>query len=217
MPIDKFGRNGNWTTVYTGINIANLTNSFLRRDGGNTAIGTIDLNSNIINNVSDPVSNQDVATKNYVDTHAFTTAGGVFVWWDKIKIWFWLGRCLGCSDLSAGKKFILLLGTNTNMLTYTIPNSWLPVPIMIKTDVGFAILIKEPPVCVFGQDEILCSQPIDMDQHSIKNVKNPIDRLDAVNKVYADRIKYKTASGNIPNTVLTDIYSSLGKLLPVER
>ena len=40
-----------------------------------------------------------------------------------------------------------------------------------------------------------------MDQHSIKNVKNPIDRLDAVNKAYADRI---TASGNIPNTVLRD-------------
>ena len=43
-----------------------------------------------------------------------------------------------------------------------------------------------------------------MDQHSIKNVKNPIDRLDAVNNAYADCIKYKTASCNIPNTVLTD-------------
>ena len=41
-----------------------------------------------------------------------------------------------------------------------------------------------------------------MDQHLIKSVKNPIDRLDAVNKAYADRIKHKTASGNIPNTVL---------------
>ena len=90
------------------------------------------------------------------------------------------------------------------MLTHTIPNSGLPVPIKIKTDVGCAILIKELSVCVFGKDEILCSQSIDMDQHSIKNVKNPIARLDAVNKAYADRIKYKTASGNIPNTVLTD-------------
>ena len=51
------------------------------------------------------------------------------------------------------------------MLTYAITNSGLPVPIKIKTDVGFAILIKELPVCVFGKDEILCSQPIDMDQH----------------------------------------------------
>ena len=90
------------------------------------------------------------------------------------------------------------------MLTYTIPNSGLPLPIKIKTDVGFAILIKDLPVCIFGQDEIVCSQTIDMDQHSIKNVKNPIDKLDAVNKAYADRIKYKTASGNIPNTVLRD-------------
>ena len=50
MPVDKFGRNGDGTTtVYTGINIANLTNSFLRRDGGKVAIGAIDMNNNIIN------------------------------------------------------------------------------------------------------------------------------------------------------------------------
>ena len=36
-----------------------------------------------------------------------------------------------------------------------------------------------------------------MNQHSIKNVKNPIDRLDAVNKAYADRIKYKTVIGKL--------------------
>ena len=43
-----------------------------------------------------------------------------------------------------------------------------------------------------------------MDQHSIQNVKNPADRLDAVNKAYADRIKYKIATGNISNAVMTD-------------
>ena len=67
MPVDKFGRNDRTTTVYFGINIAHLTNSFLRRDGGNTAIEAIDMNSNIIKNVSDPLSNQDVATKNDVE------------------------------------------------------------------------------------------------------------------------------------------------------
>ena len=152
----------------------------------------------------DPLSNQDVATKNYVDTNAFTTAGGVVSGDIKLSVGFDLVRSLGCNDLNAGKKFALLLGTDTNMLSYFVPNSGLPVSVKIKTDVGFAILIKELPVCVFGQDEILCSQPIDMDQHSIKNVKNSIDRLDAVNKTYADRIKYKTASDNIPKTVLTD-------------
>ena len=64
-------------------------------------------------------------------------------------------------------------------------------------------MINDLPICVFGRDEILCSRHIDMVQHSIKNVKNPVDRLDAVNKVYADRIKHKTATGIIPNTVMT--------------
>ena len=43
-----------------------------------------------------------------------------------------------------------------------------------------------------------------MDQHSIKNVMSSVNKFDAVNKAYADRIKYKTATGNIPNTVMTD-------------
>ena len=76
-----------------------------------------------------------------------------------------LVRSLGCNDLSAGKKFTLLLGTNTNMVTYSVPNSGLPVPIKIKTDVGFAILIDGLPLCVFGREEILCSRGIDMNQH----------------------------------------------------
>ena len=110
MPVDKFGRNGDrTTTVYTGINIANLTNIFLRRYGGNTTIGAIDLNSNIIKNVSDPMSNQDVATKNYIDTNAFTTARGVVSGDIKLNVGSDLVRSLGCIDLSAGKKFTFLL------------------------------------------------------------------------------------------------------------
>ena len=122
----------------------------------------------------------------------------------KLSVGSDLIRSLGCNDLSARQKFTLLLGSDRNMLTYSVPNSGLPVPIKIKTDVGFAILNDELPICVFGWDEILCSRPIDMDQQSIINVKNQTDRLDAVNKTYADRIKYKTAIGNIPNTVKTD-------------
>ena len=205
MPVDKFGRNcDRTTTVYTGINIANLTNSFLRRDGDNTAIGAIDMNSNIIKNVADPFSNNDVATNNYVDTNAFTTAGGVVSGDIKLNVDSILVKSLRCNDLSAGKKFTLLLGTDTKMLTYSVPNSGLSVPIKVRSDVGFAILIDELPICVFGRDGILCSRPRDMDQHSIKNVKNPADRLDAVNKAYADRLKYGTDTGNISNTVMTD-------------
>ena len=66
------------------------------------------------------------------------------------------------------------------------------------------ILINSHPIYGFSQDLILCGQPIDMNQHSIKNVKSPVNKLDAINKAYVDRIKYKSATGTIPNTVSTD-------------
>ena len=65
-------------------------------------------------------------------------------------------------------------------------------------------MINQLPVCEFGQDVLLCSQPIDMDLHLIKKVKSPVNRLDEVSKTYVDRIKYKTATGIIRNTVITD-------------
>ena len=49
------------------------------------------MNINIIKNLSDSLSNQDVATKNYVGTNAFTTARGVVsgdIKLYKIKWWF---------------------------------------------------------------------------------------------------------------------------------
>ena len=133
MPVGKFGRNGDRTTpVYTGINIANLTNSFLRRVGDNTAIGATDMNNNIIKNVADQLSNEDVATKNYVDSNPFSTAGGIVFGEIKLNVGSDLARSLGCNDLTAGKKFILLLGSDTYMLSYSSPNSGLPVSVKIK-------------------------------------------------------------------------------------
>ena len=43
-----------------------------------------------------------------------------------------------------------------------------------------------------------------MNDHLIKNVKNPVNKFDAVNKAYADRIKYQTITGIIPNIAMTD-------------
>ena len=74
MPFDKFGRNGD--SLYWN-KYSNLTTSFLRRGEIITAIGAIDINSHIINNVAESLSNQDVATKHYVDKNAITTAGSV--------------------------------------------------------------------------------------------------------------------------------------------
>ena len=115
-----------------------------------------------------------------------------------------LVRILGCDNLSAGKKFILMLWSYSNMLTYSIPKPLVQTPIELKTDAGFVILIDQHPICGFSRDLILRSQPIDINQHSIKNVKIPVNKFDAVNKTYTDRIKYKSATATIPNTVRTD-------------
>ena len=162
------------------------------------------MNSHINKNVADPLSNQGVATKNYVDKTNITTYDVVVHGNINLKVGSDLIRDLGCKDLTADKTFVIMLRTDTNMLLHTAPNSELRVPVKIKTDGGFAILINQLPICVFGQDKILCSRPIDMDLHLIKNVMSPVNKFDAVNKAYGDRIKYKTATGNIPDTVMTD-------------
>ena len=149
MPVDKFERNGNRATpVYTVIYIANLTNTFLSRDGGNTAIGAIDMNSNIIKNVADPLSNQDVVTNNYIHTYAFSTAGDVVSGDVVVSIGSDLVRILECDNLSAGKTFILMLGSYSNILTYSIPKPFVLTPIELKTDAGFVILIDQCVVLV---------------------------------------------------------------------
>ena len=90
------------------------------------------------------------------------------------------------------------------MLSSSLPDSGLPVPIKIRTDGDFAILINQLPICDFSQHVILCSQPINMDLHFIKNVKSPVNKCDAVNKAYVYRIKYKTTTVIIPNIAIID-------------
>ena len=90
------------------------------------------------------------------------------------------------------------------MLSYFLPNSQLPTPIKIKADESFLILSNQQAVCDFGNDVILCSQPVDMDLHLIKNVKSLVNKLDSASKAYVYRIKYKTATGILPNSVATD-------------
>ena len=71
MPVDKFGRSGKSNSVITeGVSLSYIGNNFLRRDGTNTATGSINMTGNTLTNVSNPVNDQDVATKTYVDTNS---------------------------------------------------------------------------------------------------------------------------------------------------
>ena len=78
MPVDKFGRNGDRATpVYSGINIVNITNSFLRRDWVIPLLELLIGIAILLKMWRIRLSNQDVGTKNYVDKNAITTDGGV--------------------------------------------------------------------------------------------------------------------------------------------
>jgi len=74
MPVDKFGR-GDYketsTTQETSVSsVQDMNDTFLRRDERNTVIGTINMAGNTLTNLSNPVSNHDVATKAYVDENS---------------------------------------------------------------------------------------------------------------------------------------------------
>ena len=81
---------------------------------------------------------KNVVINNYIYTHAFSTAGGVVSGDVVLRIGSDLVRIIGCDNLSADKKFILMLGSYSNMLTYSIPTPFVLTPIELKTDVGLS-------------------------------------------------------------------------------
>lgn len=138
--------------------------NFLRRDGTNSVIGALNMNSNTINNLGSPNKENDAATKAYVDNHIgvsksgdtmsgelkmsdnkitglhaptdkgdaankqyvdtqnrkqVSKAGDVMTGDLKLSSTSTdLNRILGCVDLTAGKKFILALGTLKNNIRF---------------------------------------------------------------------------------------------------
>ena len=82
MPVDKFGR-GQRTessvinkTSSSVVSLTEMNDTFLKRDGTNSVIGTINMTGNTLTNVSDPVANHDAANKIYVDQNAGVSKRG---------------------------------------------------------------------------------------------------------------------------------------------
>jgi len=76
MTVDKFGGRG--TDDRSSVSFNFMNKSFVRRDGGNTVTGSIDMTGNTLKNVAFPTSEWDVATKAYVDSNSAA---------DKVQIW----------------------------------------------------------------------------------------------------------------------------------
>ena len=84
MPLDKFGRNG-YSLYWNKYNKFNKY--FLRRDGGNTAIGAIDINSRMITTVRIRCQIKMLQPR-IIDKNAITTAGGVVSGDIKLNVFF---------------------------------------------------------------------------------------------------------------------------------
>ena len=69
MPVDKSGRRDTAVqeNVSSNVSFTQTDNYFIRRDGSNTAIGSINMTGNTLTNVSEPVHDHDATKKLYVD------------------------------------------------------------------------------------------------------------------------------------------------------
>ena len=69
MPVDKFGRMSDAKTRDTGVSLNYINNNYMyfHKDRSTPVSRFINMNSNTLYNVSDPVNPQDVATKEYAD------------------------------------------------------------------------------------------------------------------------------------------------------
>ena len=216
MPVDKFGRMSDAGAVYTeGVSLRYINNNFLRRDGTNTAIGSIDMTGNTLTNVSNPVNAQDVTTKNYVDTSSGsdkvsksgdTMTGELFMDGNLIKglpthyPHFYSGdtvpswaQVMGIMQELGG---ISVLRDGSQAMTGDLDMSGnrvtnLPYTPANTSDAANAAYVIQGDLYV-EQKAVLrngtqaMTGNLDMDDHFINNLPNPVNDQDAATKAYAD-------------------------------
>ena len=173
MPVDKFGRTGNTSasvgaSVGAGVSINTVNNHFLRRDGKNTVLGSIDMAGNDLKNVGDlllPVGSDTV-------------------------------RELGCIDLTEGKGFSLPLGNRQNMLCFNIVDPPKPQqPVTLQTSHVFTVKANGENVIQLGGEEIVVhkrmrslSEPEQDDEATTKGyVDRRVLRMKPVITIWAER------------------------------
>lgn len=199
MPVDKFGNSGGDENISTtnvstsiGLTLSQIVNVFLRRDGGNNAIGHLDMNNHKIVNVDDPIALGDAVNKKYVDQNTVSSAGDVINGNLIFKIGNNPSLSLGCNDLRGNKRFLILLGNVYNLLYFVVNQ-----PLTIQSSHGVLCRVGDSDVAKFDSAIIKYLKDVDMSGKRITNLKDPEEVSDAVTKGYLDEILAKPKGTNL--------------------
>jgi hypothetical protein len=185
--------------VSGGLNLTQVSDLFLQRDGSNTATGDINLDSHKLVNVRNPAADQDAATKKYVDdakNNKVSRSGDTMSGDLMLSIGSNHLRELGCSDLNANSGFSLVLGSDRNKIKCRLSH-----PIAVETTNGLVIKLEGHDVARFGESlndrRIKFHADVLMNQCFIGNLRDPHSAQDAATKHYVDN----TASAPKKNLV----------------
>ena len=166
MPVDKFGRSGKSNSVITeGVSLSYIGNNFLRRDGTNTAIGSINMTGNTLTNVSNPVNAQDIVTKNYVEQNTILRNGTQ-----------------------------TMIG-NLNMGNYSINNLQNPENDQDAVSKAYADAVAKAYAStrLFRGGGTITGD-IKMTDNRITDLSDPVDNQDAATKLYVDNHRERLAT-----------------------
>ena len=169
MPVDDvFGRTSSakgggdgGQVIFRGLTMTQANDTFIRRDGGNTAGSDIDLDSHKLINVANPTSRKDAANKEYVDSNAGSDSGlnkvsktGDSMTGDLyLKISTDRARFLGCQDLTPSTGFSLVLGNIQNQLQFQkapLGRTRDQGPVTFMTTHGLLIKTRNQDICHIG-------------------------------------------------------------------
>ena len=87
-------------------------------------------------------------------------------------------RSLGCSDLTAGKSFQLLLSNIENQLESSLPYAsatkpTAPTPITLQTSAGLLVKTNRDDVCRLSTPEIIINADVNINSHKLKKIAKP--------------------------------------------
>ena len=175
------------------------------------------MNTHKLVNVANPTGAQDAATKSYVDAgdaNKVSKSGDTMTG----DLTFTTGtsvRNVGCTDVSSGGMFNLLLGTNDVKLIYNDFGKWLNLAIdgafqiYNKSGILFNIGVNPSPL-----NAATFYVPIHMGSNKIVSMADPTSAQDAATKNYVDASKVSrtgdTMTGDLVLNVGADAARSIG-------